>query len=298
MLPRLLFAFCLMTMAMNIFGACTSEDASVTSPPPCVNGSCVDVGGIATSNCEAGYDEEFYDNDINELLPSSLLENTHVHTYAEMTIGCIGGSIMAGRGCWGQFSGMPDYLGEILGPEISITNSARGGSKIMAEGLLQIPGQLASLIDKKPEINLILVIGGFNDLYYALVRRDALTTEFVNDLIGAIYNLLYTEITGTGRSALIFTMPKLNGLPWNLDEKGADQFNAAIVTVNEAIEQMVIEINSSLEGQGPVEIIFFDFAQFLEDNPEYYKDHVHLNCEGYSEWASAIAELLLIRINP
>ncbi len=135
-------------------------------------------------------------------------------------------------------------------------------------------------------------------MYFALERGDALTPELVNDLIGAIYNLLDTEITGTGRSVMVFTTPKLNGLPRKLNEEEADQLQAAIETVNEALEQMAMEINSSLEGHSTAEVIFFDLAEFLENNSDYYKDHIHLNCDGYSGWASATSEILIDRISP
>jgi len=147
-------------------------------------------------------------DDISTLPPSPFFDAPNSYSYAEMNIGCVGGSIMAGGGCWPNWYGMPGYLGEILGPEIPIINNGVGGAQITADGLFQIPWQLASLINYKPEINLIFIVGGFNDIYFA-EANDALTSELVNDVIESIYNLLDKEITGTGRSALVFTIPPI-----------------------------------------------------------------------------------------
>ncbi len=62
MLRRLIFALCLLTMAMCVFVACEPGVPGPCNPNPCLNGStCADVDGLAECTCAGGYSGDICD---------------------------------------------------------------------------------------------------------------------------------------------------------------------------------------------------------------------------------------------
>lgn len=195
------------------------------------------------------------------------------------SVGVTGDSLHAGYGCICAGTGV--YLPHALLAKgvdnYHVASYAVGGDRITEE----IPLQYEPLMTAYPNVEILLVNGGANDLRYA-ESRGLLDAGMIQDIAQAMLDHL-TVIDSDGKTAVVFTIPQLISIPLGMNQENMDNMNAAI-----------LELNAEYSNQAAA----FGFPVFaldamMDENPQvYYFDSIHLTCAAYEEMAGRMADLL------
>jgi lysophospholipase L1-like esterase len=189
-------------------------------------------------------------------------------------IATIGDSILSGGGSAcknmpGNRGGMPLYLSELL--EEQIFSEAVGGTTILPETIYDIPWQYEQVRLLRPSVQIIVVDGGYNDLFYAW-QRGELTEEKVAAVSDAMDDLL-SEISSEGYFAVAV------GCHNNIELQDLD----------EPLETLRQDYAAYAAGFG---FAYYNLHLLMQAHQEYYYDSIHLNDLGHRAFAEAVREIL------
>jgi lysophospholipase L1-like esterase len=145
-----------------------------------------------------------------------------------------------------------------------------------------IPSQYEDLKTAYPNVGIVLVNGGVNDVGNA--EREG-TLESSKVIIKQAMLDYLTAVDNDGKTAVVYTIPYLISPPRLMTQENVDNMNDAIYELN-------VEFTMQAAGFGfPV----FAMDAMMDENREgYYADWVHPTCEAYAK----MGEILAVMIEP
>lgn len=189
-------------------------------------------------------------------------------------IAAIGDSILSGAGSAcenmpGGRGGTPLYLSEIL--QEQVLNQATGGTTIVPEGDYNIPWQYDQVRLFGPTVHIIVLDGGYNDVYYAW-QQGELTTERIAEISAAMADLL-SEIHNDGFYSIVLN----------------SHHNKDLQALDEALDTLSDDYLAYAADYG---FAYYDLQALMQAHQEYYYDSIHLNDQGHRALAGKVAALL------
>ena len=189
-------------------------------------------------------------------------------------IAAIGDSILSGGGSAcknmpGGRGGMPLYLSELLGEQVF--SQALAGTTIMPGGYYDIPSQYEQVKLLRPTVRVIVVDGGYNDLYYAWEHGD-LADEKTAAVSAAMADLL-SAVHSDGYFSVVI---------------GCHD-NREIQDLDEPLAALRNDYHAYATGFG---FAYYDLQPLMQAHPEYYDDAIHLNDWGHKAFAEAVGAIL------
>lgn len=194
-------------------------------------------------------------------------------------VGVTGDSIHSGGGCY--CGGTDLFVSHVLldrGLEdYQVVSFAYGGTTLTGA----IPLQYEDLKAAYPEVDVVLISGGANDLGNA--EKKGKLDESMIQLIEQAMSDYLTVIDNDGRKAVVYRIPYLIYPPPQMTEQNMDNINDAIYELNMAF-------TTQANGLGfPV----FALDAMMDEDPEgYYADWIHPNCFALLEMAKRVAIMI------
>ena len=194
-------------------------------------------------------------------------------------VGTTGDSILKDSGC--LCGGGDLYVSQALlnrGLEdYQVVSFAVGGTKITGE----IPQQYENLKTTYPNVDIVLVNGGANDLSRAEMR-GMLDEDMIQGIAQEMSDYL-TMIYSDARKAVVYTIPYLLAPPPTATREGMENINDAIYELNTAYI-------TQADGLGfPV----YALDAMMEESPEeYYADWIHPTCAAQKEMGERVAVMI------
>lgn len=194
------------------------------------------------------------------------------------SVGVTGDSIHTSVGC---FCGGTDlFLSHALLDkgleEYQVASFAHGGGTLTGD----IPSQYEILMTAYPDVDILLVNGGANDVLNA-ERRGTLESS-IPVIAQAMSNYL-TNLHNDGKKAIVYRIPYFISPPNFMTQENVDHMNDAIYELNMAFTTQANGLNFSA----------FALDTMMEEDPElYYADWIHPSCFAHLEMADRVAVMI------
>ena len=196
--------------------------------------------------------------------------------FGDPLVGATGDSIHMGTGC--SCGGVSLYLGHVLldkGLEAyRVASFATSGGTLTGD----VPSQYENLKAEYPDVDIVLVNGGTNDVFNA-EKLGTLDENTILDIAEAIWAYLNT-IDNEGKKAVVYRIPYFISPPNFMTQENVDNMNDAIYTLNMAFTAQAASLSFP---------VFALDAMMEEDPDEYYADWIHPTCAAQEEMAERVA---------